>query len=682
MLATTPTGEPAAPRSDAPRGSAFRVYGRLLGYALQYKFRLAISLFFAVTVAVSFTAMLFTVREVVNLTYYDAGANVSEDPQGTVAEEESGASEDPQEAIVAAIRKLNRNIDGAIELLPGTFWERHLSSPQGLEPWFRGLVASMRADKVNSIKVTCIALIVVFLGVGIAKFLQEFLAGSVSANISTELARHMYENLMMQSVGFFETRTTGDVLARFTNDIFMVNRGLEGVLVKFMREPILAVFFLGFALLTDPVLTLIGICGMPLVVLILAKIGMKMRKSVRRSLEKVSSMASVVHETVNGISIVKVFTMEQYEIDRVRAETLRLRRHLFQMVRLHAATGPSTEFILVLGVAAFLMGAALRIDSGDLTPGQALALLISLAMLLDPVRKLSAVNNMVQTSIASAERVFEFIDLKPQINELEGAADLAPMAEGIHFENVTFGYLPDTPVIKYLNLHVRKGETVALVGPSGSGKSTLIKLIPRFYDVETGTIRIDGTNIRDVSARSLRDQISLVTQNTVLFAETVRENIAAGRTDYTEAQIERAARAANAHEFIVKLPKGYDTRLDESGATLSGGQRQRLAIARAFIKDPSILILDEATSSLDSESERLIQHALDNFLEGRTAFIIAHRLSTIQRADRILVIDGGRIIEDGNHATLLAKNGAYSRLYNTQFDVAENETAGGREEEA
>lgn len=657
MPVPPPNGEPAAKTARKPRGSAWKIYARLLGYALQYKVRLGISLLFAIFVAASFTTMLVTVQFVVNLTYYDA---------------QTSKSEDPQEFIADNIQRLNRKIDQAIAILPGTVWEQHLSSPKGLESGFRSLVASMRDEPTNAIKVTCIALIAVFFVVGIANFLQEFLAGSVSANISTELARHMYENLMTQSVGFFETRTTGDVLARFTNDIFMVNRGLEGVLVKFMREPILALFFLVFALLTDPVLTLIGAGGLPLVVLILAKVGMKMRKSVRRSLEKISSMASVVHETVNGISIVKVFTMERYEIERVRAETTRLRRFLFQMVRLHAATSPLTDFVLVLGVAAFLLAAALRIDSGELSSGQALALLISLAMLLDPVRKLTAVNNMVQTSIASAERVFEFIDLKPQIDELDGAADLPPMTEGIHFENITFSYQPDTPVLRNLTLDVRKGETIALVGLSGSGKSTLIKLIPRFYDAQEGVIRIDGTNIRDVSARSLRDQISLVTQNTVLFAETVRDNIAAGRSDYTDAQIERAARAANAHEFIEKLPKGYETRLDESGATLSGGQRQRLAIARAFIKDPTILILDEATSSLDSESEGLIQDALDHFLAGRTAFIIAHRLSTIQRADRILVIQEGQIVEQGSHSELMALQGVYSRLYKTQFGGQED----------
>lgn len=662
MLNAGTNGESAAPRPDTPKGSAWTVYRRLLAYTWQYKVRLIVSLLFAVFIAVSFTTMLIAVREVVNLTYYE---EEFDDNTGELLHE------DPQISHVAAIQATQQSLRDAIVWLPGDFWESFLTVPD-IEPGFRAMVASMREKRFTVMKVTCILLIIFSLAVGIARFLQEFFAGTISANVSTEMARNMYDNLMAQSVGFFETSTTGDVLARFTNDIFMVNRGLEGVLVKVMREPVKAVCFLGFALYTDPVLTLIGVCGLPPVVLILTKIGMKMRKSVRRSLEKISSMASVVHETVNGIAIVKVFTMEAYEIGRVRTEIARLRKFLYQMVRLHATTGPVTEFILVIGVALFLLVAGQRMDSGQLDRGEMLTLLLALAMLLDPVRKLSAVNNMVQTSIASAERVFEFIDMTPHVDENLDAGTLAPMEQGIRFDHVNFGYDPEEPVLKDLCLEVPRGETVALVGLSGSGKSTLIKLLPRFYDVQSGSITIDGTDIRTVSARSLRAQISLVTQDTILFAETVRENIAAGHTEYSHEQIVQAARAANAAEFIEKLPQGYDTRLDEAGSTLSGGQRQRLAIARAFIKDPSILILDEATSSLDTESERLIQDALDHFLEGRTAFVIAHRLSTIQRADRILVIQEGTIAEQGNHEALMARKGVYHRLYMTQF--------GGKEE--
>lgn len=662
MLLTVPNGETNPNLAPKPKGSAWTVYNRLLGYTWQYKYRLIVSIIFAIFIAASFTTMLVTVREVVNLTYYEA----EYETDGSLKHE------DPQEAIVRGINTLNDKIDGAIAWLPGEFSEQIFAAPRGLEPGFRAMVVSMRAEPTDAVKLTCVLLVVFALVTGAARFLQEYYAGAIGANISTDMARQMYDNLMAQSVGYFETRSTGDTLARFTNDIFMVNRGLEGVLVKVMREPFKAIGFFGFALWTDPLLTLVGVCGMPPVILIITKIGMKMRKSARRSLEKISSMASVVNETVNGISIVKVFTMERYEIDRVRSEITRLRRFLLQMVRLHATTGPVTEFILVLGVTVFLMYAAQRMESGLLDRGELTTLLLALAMLLDPVRKLSAVNNMVQTSIASAERVFEFIDMQPEIDERENAPKLAPMKEGIRFDNVTFGYSADTPVLKNFTLDVRKGETVALVGPSGSGKSTVIKLIPRFYDIQGGAILIDGQDISQVSAHSLREQISLVTQQTILFAETIRENIAAGQSHYTQEDIERAARTAHAAEFIEKLPKGYDTRLDEAGTTLSGGQRQRLAIARAFIKDPSILILDEATSSLDSESERLIQDALDHFLDGRTAFIIAHRLSTIQRADRILVIQDGRIVEEGSHAQLLAKpGGAYGRLYRTQFDTQE-----------
>jgi subfamily B ATP-binding cassette protein MsbA len=661
MLLPAQNGEPATNPAPKPKGSAWTVYRRLLGYTWQYKYRLIVSLLFAMFIAASFTAMLITVREVVNLTYFVPDY------------EQDGAlkHEDPRDRHLQSIRDMNTWIQNSIDSVPGTMLERYVGPPVWIESKFDGLVTSMRAEKTDAVKYTCLLLIIFAFVTGVARFIQEYYSGAIGAYISTDMARQMYNNLMAQSVGYFETRTTGDTLARFTNDIFMVNRGLEGVLVKLMREPFKAIGFFGFALWTDPLLTLVGVCGMPPVIIVLTKIGMKMRKSARRSLEKISTMASVVNETVNGISIVKVFTMERYEIERVRTEITRLRRFLLQMVRLHATTGPVTEFILVLGVTVFLLYAAKRMETGELKLGELTTLLIALAMLLDPLRKMSAVNNMIQTSIASAERVFEFIDMTPEIDEREGAPALVPMERSIRFDNVTFGYSSEVPVLQNFSLDVRKGETVALVGPSGSGKSTIIKLIPRFYDIQGGAILIDGQNISEVSAHSLREQISLVTQNTILFAETIRENIAAGQSHYTQEEIERAARTAHAVEFIEKLPKGYDTRMDEGGSTLSGGQRQRLAIARAFIKDPSILILDEATSSLDSESERLIQDALDHFLDGRTAFIIAHRLSTIQRADRILLIQDGRIVEEGSHSELLAKNGAYARLYRTQFDTQE-----------
>jgi len=380
----------------------------------------------------------------------------------------------------------------------------------------------------------------------------------------------------------------------------------------------------------------------------------------------------VVNETVRGMAIIKAYTMESHQINRVRDELERLRRFLYQMARLHAATGPVTEFILILGVAGFVLFSARRVEAGILDAGDLVQLYFALGMMLDPVRKMSDVNNLVQTSVASAERCFEMVDAEPSIQEAEDAQDVPALREALRFERVSFSYIPGITVLDDLTLEFPKGSMTAIVGYSGSGKTTLVKLIPRFYDVTEGAVTLDGVDVRQITFRSLRQQIGLVTQDTFLFAGTVRENIAYGRQDFTEEQIRQAARAANSEDFILALPNGYDTVIGEQGATLSGGQRQRIAIARAIIKDPAILILDEATSSLDSESERLIQDALDRFMVGRTTIVIAHRLSTIRRAHRIMVLDSGRIAEMGDHETLLARNGLYRRLYETQFYTESN----------
>ncbi|HPU98456.1 MAG TPA: ABC transporter ATP-binding protein [Candidatus Hydrogenedentes bacterium] len=626
--------------------------------AFVYRGRLVISVILAVVIAASFGAMLVGVGTVIRLTFYQPVPIASENDS---PDKTSRHHEDP--AISMA-----RDIANYCQALRNfTGW-----APQDLDTRFLDLVRKMRENRMRAVALAAVIVVALAFLVGVARFFQEFLAASVGAKVITDLASQMYENLTRQSLDFVEGRPSGEILARFNNDIFLVSRGLEGVFVKLLREPFKIMVFLGVALRIDWELTIIGVCVMPMVLYALVYIGKKMRKSVRRSLQKIASMTSVVNETVRGMAIIKAYTMESHQINRVRDELERLRRFLYQMARLHAATGPVTEFILILGVAGFVLFSARRVEAGILDAGDLVQLYFALGMMLDPVRKMSDVNNLVQTSVASAERCFEMVDAEPSIQEAEDAQDVPALREALRFERVSFSYIPGITVLDDLTLEFPKGSMTAIVGYSGSGKTTLVKLIPRFYDVTEGAVTLDGVDVRQITFRSLRQQIGLVTQDTFLFAGTVRENIAYGRQDFTEEQIRQAARAANAEDFILALPNGYDTVIGEQGATLSGGQRQRIAIARAIIKDPAILILDEATSSLDSESERLIQDALDRFMVGRTTIVIAHRLSTIRRAHRIVVLDSGRIAEMGDHETLLARNGLYRRLYETQFYTESN----------
>lgn len=634
--------------ADASLSSSWRVYKRLVSYAFKYKAKLMVSVFFAVVIAASFGAMLFAVGTVVKLTFY----NPAPDAQGKV-------KPDPAREIATNI------IEARAEIFDVTGW-----NPPRVEERFITMVVAMRENPMRALAIMSGVVLVLAISIGIARFIQEYYAGAIGAFITTDLGQEMYQNLMRQPVSYFESNTSGEILARFTNDIFMVNNGLSGVFVKLMREPLKIVMFLVVAISVDPWLTLVGVCILPPVFYILMRVGKKVRKSVRRSLQKIASMAHVVNETVQGIQIVKSFNMEAYETARVQEEIKKLRHFLLRIVRLNAATDPITEFLLVLGVVCFVLLSGQRVVAGKLDAGDLTQLYVSLAMLLDPVRKLSSVNNQIQTSVASAERVFEFIDMQPEIAvEAADARPLQGFQQSIRFENVHFAYGKGPEVLKGVDLEIRKGELVALVGPSGAGKSTMVKLLPRFYDVTSGAITIDGQDLRSLTLHSLREQIGMVTQDNILFAESIRKNIAFGREDYDDARVRHAAEAANAAGFIDSLPQGYETQLAESGVSLSGGQRQRIAIARAIIKDPAILVLDEATSSLDSESERLIQEALDHFISGRTAVVIAHRLSTIRRADRIVVMENGKVVQQGKHEELLAAGGLYKRLYDTQFGL-------------
>ncbi|MGC8739677.1 MAG: ABC transporter ATP-binding protein [Candidatus Hydrogenedens sp.] len=638
------------------RSSGWKVYARLIRYALIYKTRLLLSIALSLVIAFSFGTMIVGLGTAVKLTLYQP----PEMQKKTVFNPE----EDPAIKYAHEVQKWDTQIHKWLN-----------TSPAEWDKTFLLFVEKMRAHKLFALSIAIIIVILLTFISGCARFFQEYFAGSVGAFVSVDLSRKMYQNIMTQSLGFFESHSSGDVVARFSNDIFMVNRGLSNAFIKVLREPFKALTFLAVAISVDPWLTLVGICVLPPLGYALIQLGLYVRKSVRRSLMKVADLASLINETTRGILIIKGFQMEEFLKQRYDVEANRLRRFLRKMVKADSATEPITEFILVVGFSGFILFSGYRVITYRLDMGDLLQVYLALAMILDPVRKLSTVNNLIQTSVASAERVFEYLDLKPDIQDAPHAISLEPLSKEIRFENISFSYDGKKIVLDNLNFSIRRGERVALVGPSGSGKTTLVKLIPRFYDVKEGTIYFDDTDIRKVTLESLRKQIAIVTQETILFSGSVRDNLTGGNTGITDEQIEQALVMAHAKEFVAQMPKGLDSNLGEFGQLLSGGQRQRLALARAILKNPEVLLLDEATSNLDSESEKYIQEALTTFLKGRTSIIIAHRLSTIMNADRILVLDRGKIVEQGSHEQLLKHQGIYYQLYQHQFRNAYETTA-------
>ncbi len=616
------------------KANGWLIYKRLLGYAWRHKVRLIVSFIFATVVAASFGAMIVSAGAVVDVLFQD------------------------EAAVLAKVDGVVHKAQNAVPFLV----------PDNASERLRDVVIQMRGNPMRAVSLLSVALIAFLLTGGIARYIQEYFAGSIGAQISVQLADEMYINMMRQPLSFFERHSSGEFTTRLTNDIRMVNQGLSGAVMKLLREPFKAVVLLGIALAADWQLTLLGLLVLPPIAVVIVAVGKRVRHNAERSMGKLSSMQTLAKESLTGMPIVKGFGMEPYLVGRMKAELRKLEKYLVRMVRADAAIGPVSELLLGIGLIIFLLVGVWRlVNHQGMSPGGFGNLYISFAMLLDPIRKLTNVNNQIQTSIASAGRIFEYIDLQPDIVEAPDAIALPPLKQALRFEDVHFGYSADAEVIRGIDLEVCRGEMVALVGFSGAGKSTLIKLVPRFYDVTKGRITIDGVDIRRATFASLRGQIGIVTQDSVLFSERVRVNIAFGREDIPEERVKAAARAAHAADFIEALPKQYDTWVAEGGVSLSGGQRQRLAIARAIVKDPAILILDEATSNLDTESERAIQKAMDEFVVGRTTLVIAHRLSTIQRADRIIVLDEGRVVEQGTHHELLQRDGIYRRLYEMQF---------------
>jgi len=502
----------------------------------------------------------------------------------------------------------------------------------------------------------------------VAGYLQAVFTDYVQLSLIRDLRNRLYERFTELPLAFYHRHRAGELISRATNDVLVVNRSVNVSFTNTARDPLLVVVYLGLAVLLSWKLTLVALILLPLSLAIIVRIGKTLRRYSRRQQEKMAVLTSRLQETIAGIRVVKAFTNEPAENARFRAESQMLFRDLFKIARAQQISSPLTEQLSVLvGLFILWYGGRQVLAGGELPPQLFMLFLFCIFSLGKPIKALSQVNNAVQEGIAAAERVFAILDEPQTVIEKPDAAVLDAVRGEVELRGVRFRYDTGEEVLRGVDLHVRPGEVVALVGPSGAGKSTLIDLIPRFYEPTEGAVLVDGHDVRDVTLASLRGAMGLVTQEVILFNDTVRNNIAYGMASARQEEVEAAARAANALDFIRQLPRGFDTVIGDRGLKLSGGQRQRLSIARAILKNPPILILDEATSALDTESELLVQQAIDRLVRNRTTIVIAHRLSTIQNADRICVLQAGRIVQTGSHVELLARGGPYRQLYDLQF---------------
>ena len=518
----------------------------------------------------------------------------------------------------------------------------------------------------DMLKLIPLAVIGIYLVKGTCNYFQTVLMNFIGQRIVADLRAELYRKIQLQSLAFFTKHPTGILMSRITNDVGYIQGAVSEAVTALLKDSFTLLCLVIVIFYRDWQLAIVAMFVFPLAVYPIAKFGQKMRQIATRAQVTLGSLTSLLQETISGTRIVKAFGMEAHENNRFSVENERLFRLSLKSISINAVSSPFMEFLGGLGISAIIFYGGYQVIHGQSTPGTFFSFLTALIMLYEPVKRLTNVNNTIQQGIAGAERVFSIMDLVPEIRNRPDAVPLPRISREIEIRNVTFRY-EEAPVLKNINLRIRTGEAVAFVGMSGGGKTTLVNLIPRFYDVTDGMILIDGQDIRNVTIESLRGQIAIVTQQTILFNDTVRNNIAYGDISKTEDQIVEAAKAAHAHDFILRLPKGYETVIGEQGTKLSGGERQRISIARALLKNAPILILDEATSSLDSEAEIEVQDALENLMKGRTTLVIAHRLSTIRNADRIIVLVNGEIREEGTHETLLSRHGEYSRLYNMQF---------------
>ena len=536
-------------------------------------------------------------------------------------------------------------------------------------PWIiKDMIDEVLADK-NGTMLNWIAasIIAIFIVRGLFWYGQNYLMSYVGQSVIIDIRAAVFKKLQRLSVSFYDKNKTGTIMSYVTNDVNALQSAMVENTIEMITEGFILIGSVVAMIYLDWRLTLFTVCTFPVVLWFMEFFGKKIRKTGGRIQECTADITSVLQESVASARVIKSFVREDYEVDRFDVENKANFRANMKNAQLMATLTPVVELVAAIGVTMIIWYGGNNVINGTITAGSLVAFLTYAVNISNPIKRLTRVIGNIQKALAAAQRVFMIIDMPEEIAESRDAKQLPEVSGKVEFQNVSFAYNDKGNVITDLSFSVKPGEVIAIVGPSGAGKSTIANLLPRFYDVNKGDIKIDGHSVREVTLDSLREQVGIVPQETMLFNGSVYNNILYGRLDATKEEIEAAAKAANAHDFIMQLTDGYETKLGDRGFNLSGGQRQRIAIARAILKNPRILILDEATSALDTESERVVQEALDRLMVGRTSFVIAHRLSTVKNADKILVLEKGNLVESGTHDELLALDGLYAHLYKIQY---------------
>jgi subfamily B ATP-binding cassette protein MsbA len=528
------------------------------------------------------------------------------------------------------------------------------------------------AKRVNMLYLLPPLVVILYFIKGVMTYTHQYQMSFIGNGTVNQLRNELFEHIQRQPLSFFDRQPTGELMSRIAYDVNMLQDAVTRVVTGFFKDAFTAIGLTIIIFTREWRLALMAVVVFPLAVLVIVRVGKRLRRISIKTQESMARLYTILQESIIGQRIVKAFVREDFESARFARQNLDYFHTRVKQTATRELTPPTMEMLGALGMAGIIFYGGYNVIQGVSTPGTFFSFLAALLMLYAPIKGLSGVHNTIQEGLAAAQRVFGLLDLEPTIQDRPGARNLPLISRDIIYQGVSFTY-DHRQVLQDIDLAVRRGEMVALVGPSGAGKTTMLNLLPRFYEVDQGAIKIDGHDLRDVTLASLRAQIGLVTQQILLFDDTVRYNVAYGRIDAREEEIIAALQAAYAWDFVAALPQGLDTRIGEQGVRLSGGERQRLAIARALLKDPPILILDEATSSLDSEAEREVQQALDRLIKGRTTLVIAHRLSTVRNAHRIIVLADGRIVEEGSHLELMQQDGLYKRLYEMQFREEEVE---------